>query len=139
MAFKKGEPRPKKAGRKKGSLNKKTRIIDTMGVRNWEDLKGWAEGAGLRKLMAEMGKLKGKDYTQAYNQVTEFVKPKLQRSEVLAEINTNVHWEEKRTYTAQEVPLKEEYLELTLKQTKCLDYLEDRQTTEVLFGGGAGH
>ena len=29
-------------------------------------------------------------------------------------------------------------MELTIKQTKALDYLEDKVTNEVLFGGGAG-
>ncbi|GAF84041.1 unnamed protein product, partial [marine sediment metagenome] len=27
-------------------------------------------------------------------------------------------------------------MKLTVKQTKCLDLLEDRKTTEILFGGG---
>jgi hypothetical protein len=29
-------------------------------------------------------------------------------------------------------------MKLTLKQTKCLDYLEDKTTKEIVFGGGAG-
>lgn len=29
-------------------------------------------------------------------------------------------------------------MKLTKKQTKALDYLEDKETTEILFGGGAG-
>ena len=29
-------------------------------------------------------------------------------------------------------------MKLTIKQTKAIDYLEDRHKVEVLFGGGAG-
>ena len=29
-------------------------------------------------------------------------------------------------------------MELTIKQTEALDYLEDASTVEVLYGGGAG-
>jgi phage terminase large subunit len=29
-------------------------------------------------------------------------------------------------------------MKLTIKQTQCLDYLEDKETTEVLYGGAAG-
>src|SRR5690606_38439847 len=34
--------------------------------------------------------------------------------------------------------MKNEPMKLTIKQTKALDILEDQETTELLFGGGAG-
>ena len=71
--FKEGEKRPESAGRKKGSKNKKTLMIQAFVesvVNKRHD-----------KFLQELDKLKAKDFVNAYMNLLEFVQPKLQRIE----------------------------------------------------------
>jgi hypothetical protein len=94
-SFKKGE-RP--TGRAKGTRNKKTLLKESMHVKTWSDLSGYIEGRGLSLAVAELEHLRGKDFVTAYNGLTEYVKPKLARAEILAKVETNITWEEKKNY-----------------------------------------
>lgn len=83
MATKTGE---KTGGRKKGSLNQRTILKKSIGLKNWKDLAGWIEGPGIRKYISEMNGLKGAAFTVAFHGIVEYVKPKLQRTEHQGEI-----------------------------------------------------
>lgn len=72
MAFTKGTPKPKASGKKKGTRNKKTVVLDQF-------CKHVAEG-GQAKFEREMKKLNGKAYVEAFLRVMEYVQPKLQRT-----------------------------------------------------------
>lgn len=80
MAFKKGHT--KKGGREAGSKNKKTLIIDSFA-------KTICDG-GMEKFEQELQKLTGKDYVNAYMQLFEYVKPKLSRMEMKADVKATV-------------------------------------------------
>lgn len=96
MPFTKG--RTKTGGNKKGSLQKKTIVKQRVGIDNWNQLAGFIEGAGLKRYVQELQGMNGKDYTTAFNAISEFVKPKLSRTEVLADIKTDIHWNETKKY-----------------------------------------
>lgn len=66
----------------KGMKNKKTRLKEKLGLQNWEGLVTYIETEGATKLIDEMKKLSGKDYVTAMNGLSEFVKPKLARTEL---------------------------------------------------------
>lgn len=70
------------AGSRKGIKNKKTQ--------QWEDFCEYSLGGGLEKFRAELDKLNGKEYVQAYLTLLEYHKPKLARSEVNLEGNLNI-------------------------------------------------
>lgn len=76
--------------RKKGSKARKTQVKEALGLKNWAGFKDYIENEGATKLIQEMKKLKGKDFVIAFQAMTEFVKPKLARQEVKAEIDTTV-------------------------------------------------
>jgi len=67
---------------KKGTKHKKTRLKEKLGLQNWEGLVTYIETEGATKLVEELKKLKAKDYVTAMNGLSEFVKPKLARTEV---------------------------------------------------------
>lgn len=92
----KGQKPPYK--KPKGAKSKKTLIKERLGIKNWSELQGFMEGPGIEKAIAELQKLKGKDYMIAYTSLTEFVKPKLARTEVLADLKTDITWTETKTY-----------------------------------------
>lgn len=60
-------------GRGKGTKNKKTLAWEALGKYLTED--------GARKYKAELLRLKGKEYLDAYNKMLEFFKPKLSRTQ----------------------------------------------------------
>lgn len=88
MTFVKNAPRPAKAGRKKNSLNKKTLIAKAAGVENWNDLKGWIEGPGIKRYIEELQKLNSIQFTQELRNIAEFVRPKLSRTENIGHVES---------------------------------------------------
>ncbi len=74
----------------KGTKHKKTLLKEAVGLKNWEGLKHYIETEGAEKLVDELQKLTGRDYVIAFQSMTEFVKPKLARQEVKAEIDTTI-------------------------------------------------
>lgn len=96
--WKKGEKPP--VQRPKGRKNNKTLLKEAMGVNSWADLQGWVEGAGIQQAIGELSKLKGKAFVDAYSKLTEYVKPKLQRTEVLNSGSMELHFHEEKTYEA---------------------------------------
>lgn len=98
MPFVKG--RAKTGGNKKGSLQKKTLVKQKVGIDNWNQLASFIEGDGLKRYVQELHDMKGKDYTTAFNALSEFVKPKLSRTEVLADVRTDITWNETKSYGA---------------------------------------
>lgn len=94
--WKKGQKPP--VNRNKGSKGKKTIIKEKLGIKNWSELQSFIETHGIEKCIVEMSKLKGKEFVTAFTSLTEFVKPKLARTEVLANVKTDVNWHETKTY-----------------------------------------
>jgi hypothetical protein len=80
MAFKKGIK--KTGGRKSGVKNKKTMLIDSFA-------KTICDG-GMEKFKTELNKLTGKDFVNAYLLLFEYVKPKLSRMEMKADVKAKV-------------------------------------------------
>lgn len=70
MKFEKGHKRV--GGRKKGSQNHKTK--------QWDTFSKYCVEGGLTKFETELNKLKGKDYVNAFLQLLEYHKPKLNRT-----------------------------------------------------------
>ena len=66
----------------KGAKAKKTLLKESLGLSGWSRLKSFVENEGADKLVEEMSKLKGKDYTTALAAFTEYVKPKLTRTDL---------------------------------------------------------
>ena len=77
--------------KKKGMLHKSTKIKETLGPKGWDRFKSHMETDGADKLVEEMNKLKGKDYTLAYSMMAEYVKPKLQRVTLAGDQNNPLH------------------------------------------------
>lgn len=73
--------------KKKGSKNKTTILKEAFGVNNWNQLTGFVESQGLERLMLKMNRLKPKDYCTVYLALTEFVKPKLQRTTIEGDVS----------------------------------------------------
>lgn len=63
----------------KGTKQKKTVLKESIGLKNWDQLKSFIEKEGAEKLVTEISKLNGKDYVIAYGMLAEYVKPKLNR------------------------------------------------------------
>lgn len=80
MAFKKGKP--KTGGKQKGTPNKKTVVLNTFAETICD--------GGMEKFKTELSKLEGREYVNAYLQLFEYVKPKLSRTEVKAEVEATV-------------------------------------------------
>jgi hypothetical protein len=74
MPFKKGDKKPKSAGRVKGTPNKRTE--------KWEDFVEYCLNGGLEKFQEELSKLEGEKYVNAFTNLIEYHKPKLARSDV---------------------------------------------------------
>lgn len=77
MKFQEGHK--KLGGRKKGSKNKKTLLLDSFAQTIIED--------GMQRFQKQLSKLKGKQYVNAYLALLEYVKPKLQRSSITMELD----------------------------------------------------
>lgn len=60
-------------GRKKGSLNKKTK--------EWDDIGEYISTHGAAKYMCILKEIEGKDYMERFEKVLEYFKPKLGRTE----------------------------------------------------------
>lgn len=82
----------------KGAKSKRTLLKEKLGLKNWSELQSFIETHGIEKAVKEMQKLKGKDYMTAFTSLTEFVKPKLARTEVLADVKTDITWNETKSY-----------------------------------------
>lgn len=76
--WKKGQNPVKKPGQK----HKRTILKESLGFNNWDRLVSFVNHEGAEKLVDEIMNLKGKDFVFAMAQITEFVKPKLQRTTV---------------------------------------------------------
>lgn len=72
----------------KGRKNNRTLVKEAIGLQNWEGLKTFLQTEGSTKMIAEIQKLKGKDYINATTALLEYVKPKLTR--VDGKIKTDV-------------------------------------------------
>lgn len=66
----------------KGAKAGKTKLKEALGLAGWQQFTHFMQGEGAEKLTKEIKKLKGKDYTTAMHGFMEFVKPKLQRTEM---------------------------------------------------------
>lgn len=91
MKFTKDKPRPANAGRKKGVKNKKTQqaldqISKVLSVIEKDHL------------AADIKALSPSQRTSFYANLIEYKHPKLSRTEVLADIKTDVHWNETKKY-----------------------------------------
>lgn len=79
MPFEKG--RKKTGGKKLGSVSEKTR--------HWNELKDFVTEKGAEKYKQEIMSLEGKDFIIAYNNILEYFKPKLARTEIKHEGEIN--------------------------------------------------
>lgn len=80
MAFEKGKP--KTGGKAVGSKNKKTLVLDTFA-------NAIVDG-GMERFQTELSKLEGRDYVNSFLQLFEYVKPKLSRMEMKADVKATV-------------------------------------------------
>jgi hypothetical protein len=71
--------------KKKGTKNKRTVLKETIGLKSWDELTAFIEGKGVSKCVNELFKLKGSAYVYAYLTLTEYVKPKLARKELVGD------------------------------------------------------
>lgn len=71
------ETAPKGKG---GAKHDSTKVKESLGLTGWERLCDYILKDGADKYVEEMQKLKGKDFHIAYNSLTEYVKPKLNRT-----------------------------------------------------------
>lgn len=85
--WKKGE-NPKM---KKGTRQKRTVLKESIGLSNWAKLKSFVENEGAEKLVDEIATLNGKDFITAYTSLAEFVKPKLQRTQIAGDPDEPIH------------------------------------------------
>lgn len=67
-------------GKPKGAVHRKTVIKEAIGLTGWEKLGQAFEGELADKMLEEIKKLKGKDYTTAMALFAEYFKPKLNRT-----------------------------------------------------------
>jgi len=75
--FKPGNP-----GKKKGTLNEKTKF--------WNELKDFVTSEGAQRFRDELNKLEGKEYIKAYAMILEFFAPKLQKIDAKVSENKSV-------------------------------------------------
>lgn len=85
--WKKGEKPP--VQKPKGVKHRKTRLRESLGINSWADLQGWVEGPGIKMVITELAKLKGKALIDGYAKLAEYVKPKLQRTEHTGTMQVN--------------------------------------------------
>lgn len=64
-------------GRPKGSKNKNTEI--------WDNFCEFLVNNGAQRFLTELQTLEGKDYTDQFQKIVEFAKPKLARTEVVGD------------------------------------------------------
>lgn len=80
MPFKKGQK--KTGGKEKGTSNKKTLILNSFAETIVD--------GGMDKFQAELTNLSGKQYVDAYMALFEYVKPKLNRTELTVPPETEI-------------------------------------------------
>lgn len=80
MAFQKGKE--KTGGKAKGTPNKKTAVLDSFAQMICE--------GGAEKFQTELQQLEGREYVNAFLALFEYVKPKLSRTEVKAEVEATI-------------------------------------------------
>ncbi len=83
----KGQKPPVK--KPKGAKNKRTLLRQAIGIDNWSQLQSFIETHGIKRCIQEIQKLSGKDFVNSFTQLTEFVKPKLQRTEQKFDLPTD--------------------------------------------------
>lgn len=76
----KGQKPPVK--KPKGAKSKKTLLKESLGLKGWNQLASFIENEGAEKYVVEMMKLSGRNFTTALAQFTEYVKPKLTRTDL---------------------------------------------------------
>ena len=109
--WKKGEKPP--VQRPKGSKNKRTILKEAIGVKNWGELLAFVEAHGIEKCVKELQKMKGRSYVYAFMALTEFVKPKLARTEHVGDPDKPIKVEfDLKKLSKEEL---RQYLELTKK------------------------
>lgn len=77
------------AGKPKGAVSKKTHIISTLNMK-YSDCANYMETTAFDRFVREMEQLDGRDYVTAYLALLEYIKPKLSRMEVRAELTNEV-------------------------------------------------
>jgi hypothetical protein len=80
MRFESGKQ--KTGGRQKGQPNKKTLVLDSFAQTIVD--------GGMEKFQQELNKLEGRDYVAYFLSLFEYVKPKLSRTEVKAEVDAKI-------------------------------------------------
>jgi hypothetical protein len=78
-SFKKGERR---VLRPKGLKETSTLVKESLGLTGWERMCQYIKNEGADKYIETLHELSGKEFVIAYNAMTEFVKPKLARTEI---------------------------------------------------------
>lgn len=63
----------------KGTLHKKTKLLQKMGLTSWQSFGEWINTQGIERYKAEMEGLSGKEYIIAMSLILEYYKPKLTR------------------------------------------------------------
>ena len=76
-------------GKPPGTKHRRTVVKDKLGLSSWEKMTEYILTDGINKYIHELSTLRGKDYIVCFDQILEYVKPKLTRSQV--EVNANVH------------------------------------------------
>ena len=74
--------------RQKGVKDKKTRLLEKVGLSSWEKFGEWLTTKGVEDYMEAMNQLGPRDKIVAFNAIIEYYKPKLTRSQV--DVNANV-------------------------------------------------
>lgn len=74
--------------RQKGVKDKKTRLLEKVGISKWEEFGNWLTTKGVDEYREAMEQLSPRDKIVAFNAIIEYYKPKLTRSQV--DVNANV-------------------------------------------------
>jgi hypothetical protein len=86
MPFKKGDPKPKGSGMKKGQKATKTK--------QWEEMGEWLVTEGADKYMEYLKKMDPDNYLKRFEAMLEYFKPKLSRAELTGkdgdDLNINI-------------------------------------------------
>jgi len=81
MPFQKGISKVPGSGKKKGSKDQKTLA--------WERIGEYVIGEGADRYLQIISDLPDKDFLNEFRAIVEFFRPKLRRSEITAEVNSN--------------------------------------------------
>jgi hypothetical protein len=92
---------------KKGTKRKATLLKEAFGVKTWEELKGFVEGPGLERLIAKMARLRPAQYATVFLSLTEFIKPKLQRTTIAGDPTSPIKTSMTINIVKSDVPIAE--------------------------------